>query len=149
MANTSPDKIDLSNVVNDPDDHDDIDCTGTESGEYYDHQNEQQDNGKALEKTLAKEETTAVHVLRIFIMLVLLVGAVVVSAAAFLYMKRDEENTFDQQYHDLATRLVEGFQANTKLRLQVMDMLCLSITSSALTTQQPWPFVTISGRFPS
>ena len=146
MTISSTDKIDLSNVVNDPDDHDDIDCTGTESGEYYDHnQNEQQDNGKSLEKTLAKDETTAVRVLRIFIMFVLLLAAVLVSAAVFLYMKRDEENTFDQQYHDLATRLVEGFQANTKLRLQVMDMLCLSITSSALATQQSWPFVTISG----
>jgi class 3 adenylate cyclase len=36
---------------------------------------------------------------------------------------------------------VEGFHANAKLRVQVIDMLAVSFTSSALTTNQVWPFV--------
>jgi class 3 adenylate cyclase len=45
-------------------------------------------------------------------------------------------------YH--TTYTVEGVHANAKLRVQVIDMLAVSLTSSALTTNQVWPFVKLA-----
>jgi class 3 adenylate cyclase len=38
---------------------------------------------------------------------------------------------------------VDGFHANAKLRVQVVDVFSMMLTSSALATNQVWPFVTI------
>lgn len=126
----------------DEDEFEGASCTGDESHSLKASASEQA-NAKSFEKNLAKDETTAVRTLRVFVLFVLVAVAVSFSVTIFFYMKSDEAHTFDQQFHDLGTRLVEGFQSNTKLRLQVMDMLCVSITSSAKATHQAWPFVTI------
>jgi class 3 adenylate cyclase len=127
--------------------------------------------GIPLEQTLAKRETKAVNCLRLVTILILLGAAILVSVAAYLIMKYDEEDNFEVQFNDLALRLgtypdldfacfqvvlltlafirhalgtVEGIHANAKLRVQVIDMLAVSFTSSALTTNQVWPFVKLA-----
>jgi hypothetical protein len=70
------------------------------------------DDGKAhaeskdmLDQTLAKGETRAVNCLRLVTFLILVSAAILVSVAVYLIMKHDEENTFEDQFNDLAFRL--------------------------------------------
>lgn len=97
-----------------------------------------------LEVTLARPETTAVRILRVFVLLVMVGAALAVSLSVFFYMKWEEENALDDDFQDLSRRLMDGFHANTKLRVQTMDAFGLSLTSSAIQTNQTFPFVTFS-----
>lgn len=96
-----------------------------------------------LDLTLAKPERAAVRVLRVLVLLVLVGAALAVSLAVYLFMKADEEAAHEQDFDDLSRRLLDGFLSNTKLSVQTMDMLALSITSSVIETNQTWPFVTL------
>ena len=100
-------------------------------------------NDTKITITAGQQETQAVQVLRVLVLLLLLGAAIAVSVMMFLYMKGDEEDAFQQDYLDLANRLVLGFHAHAKLRLQTMDGLATTIATLALTQDQTWPFVTI------
>lgn len=62
------------------------------------HANEQ------LRETLAKKETNAVRCLRLVVFSVLVGVAILFSVGVCLYMKKDEEDTFETQFYDLAHR---------------------------------------------
>lgn len=88
----------------DEDEFEGASCTGDESHSLKASASEQA-NAKSFEKNLAKDETTAVRTLRVFVLFVLVAVAVSFSVTIFFYMKSDEAHTFDQQFHDLGTRL--------------------------------------------
>ena len=88
----------------------------------------------AEDAAIAQNETKAVRVLRAITLLVMATAAVAVSVSVYMYMKKDEEDSFSENFYDLAHRLVDGFHANAALRVQTMDMLGLSLTSSAIAT---------------
>ena len=75
--------------------------TGTESGQERD----KKDGGDSLAQTLARQETRAVRCLRFVVLLVLIAAATAVSSIVYLYIKRDEEENFEEQFFDLAHRL--------------------------------------------
>jgi hypothetical protein len=60
---------------------------------------------RTLDQTLAKMETKAVDCLRLVTFLILVSAASLVSAAVYLIMKHDEQDTFEVQFKDLAFRL--------------------------------------------
>ena len=62
--------------------------------------------------------------------------------AVFFYTSQEEQDEFESSFDDLATQIVDGFHANALLRVQVLDMLAISLTSTAMATQQKWPMVT-------
>ncbi|CAB9528064.1 Receptor-type guanylate cyclase gcy [Seminavis robusta] len=92
---------------------------------------------------VAKHETRMINILRLVVFILLFSAATFVCVTVYVFLKMEEEQTFEEQFYDLAFRLVEGFHSNSKLRVQVVDMLSISLTSSALATDQVWPFVTI------
>ena len=75
--------------------------TGTASGE----EKRASEKDVTLDKTLARKETKAVHCLRFVVLLVLMAAATAASATVYLYLKRDEEAKFEEQFYDLAYRL--------------------------------------------
>lgn len=97
-----------------------------------------------LGATLARPETKAVGVLRVIVLTVIAAAALAVSLSVYFYMKRDEESSLDSDFNELSHRLFSGVHANTQLRVQTMDMLGLSLTSSAISTNQTFPFVTFA-----
>jgi hypothetical protein len=58
-----------------------------------------------LDQTLANQETKAVNCLRLVTFLILVGAAILVSVAVYLIVKHDEEDTFEEQFNDLAFRL--------------------------------------------
>jgi cytochrome c-type biogenesis protein CcmH/NrfG len=68
-----------------------------------------------LANTLAKDETRAVRCFSLAVLLVLIMVATLVSVGAYLYMKKDEEDTFEEQYFDLAYRLGKIVQVQVTL----------------------------------
>ena len=88
----------------------------------------------ALNEALAKKQNRAIRVLRIVVLLVLFTAAVVAAVVVFLFLKRSEENEFDDQFYDLASLLIDGVLANAKTRVQVLDMYAISLTATALAT---------------
>ncbi|CAB9513648.1 Receptor-type guanylate cyclase gcy [Seminavis robusta] len=95
------------------------------------------------EEQVAQPETLAVRVSWAIVLFVMVGAAVAVSLLAYLYMKKDQESALEENFYDLANRLVEGFHANTKLGCQTLDMMSLVVTSAAMVSQQAWPFVTL------
>lgn len=115
---------------------------GLEAGDALNNNANRDDpNNQALEKTLARSESRWIRRLRLLVLLGLMAAATISSVGVWLYMKRDEEAAFESEFIDLANRLLDGMLANSKLRLQVLDMLAIGLTSSAVTTNQTWPFV--------
>ncbi|CAB9513649.1 Receptor-type guanylate cyclase gcy [Seminavis robusta] len=95
------------------------------------------------EEQVAQPETLAVRISWALVLLVMVGAAVTVSLLVYLYMKQDQETALEDNFYDLANRLVEGFHANTKLRCQTLDMMSLVVTSAAMSSQQSWPLVTM------
>jgi hypothetical protein len=68
-------------------------------------QEEAPSNGIPLQPALAQRETKAVNCLRLVTFLILVGAAILVSVAVYLIVKHDEEDTFEEQFNDLAFRL--------------------------------------------
>lgn len=96
-----------------------------------------------LHRTLARDETKVIKGLRYILILVMIIAAVLVSVFVYVFIKRDEDEAFQYHFDNLASRLVDGFHANAKLRLQVLHQLTTSIASLAAATNQEWPNVII------
>jgi len=102
-------------------------------------QQKEQDN---LHLTLSRQETRAVRILRVFVLLAMVGAALAVSILVYQYMKNDEEAALERNFFRLAQRVMDGFHANCRLRVQSMDSFATSLTTMAMATQQQWPFVT-------
>lgn len=100
-------------------------------------------NDQKLDQTLAREETKRVRRLRTVLGFFLLSAAALVSTFVYLRSHQDQVDAFETQFDDLAQRLVEGFHANAKLRLQTLDQMAVSITSFATYLGQVFPTVTV------
>ena len=77
------------------------------------------------------------------LVVLLLTIAALVCYGVYWSSRHHQEQIFASQYHDLTTGFVDGFHDSARLRLQVMDMLSVSVTSYALSSNQTWPFVVI------
>lgn len=101
---------------------------------------------RALEEAeaaaMAEPETIAVRILRVITLLVMVGATVAVSVYVYVFMKNNEEEALEENFYDLANRLVDGFHANAALRVQTLDMLGISLTSSAIASNQTWPYCT-------
>lgn len=91
---------------------------------------------------LAEPETIAVRILRVITIMVMVGATIAVSVYVYVFMKNNEEEALEENFYDLANRLVDGFHANAALRVQTLDMLGVSLTSSAIATNQTWPYCT-------
>lgn len=80
---------------------------------------------------------------KVLLVLLLLTLAALVCYGVYWSSRNYEVDVFESQFQDLTSRLVDGFHDNVRLRLQVMDMLSVSVTSYVLATNQSWPFVVI------
>ena len=93
-------------------------------------------------KTLAKNETRAVSVLRIFVLLVLFVTAILVSLAVFFYTRDVQEDEFKARFESIADSVMNSFHDAVERKLGAMDAISASLTSSALSSGDQFPFVT-------
>lgn len=96
-----------------------------------------------LAVAILQASTLRTQHLRIPLVVLLLTTATLVCFGVYWTSKHHQEQIFDSQFYDLTTRLVDVFHDNARLRLQVMDMLSVSVTSFVLSTNQTWPFVVI------
>jgi len=93
--------------------------------------------------SLGKAETRAVGRLRCFLLL-LLILAVGAAVAVFLFVRRAEEDEFEDDFlRSQGPKVLEGFQDDVFRKLQAMDSLSSTLTSYALNNGQAWPFVTM------
>ena len=105
--------------------------SGAQMGEEGRHELDRPSQG-TLAESLARDETQAVRCLRLVVWLVLMLTATLVSVGAYMYMKNDEEDTFQEQYFDLAYRLGRL----NKLKCQQCVHVVFTIIDSCSCIQQ-------------
>ena len=96
-----------------------------------------------LDPALAKNETRAVNIARVFMVLVLVGVAATVSYFAFEYTRESEEELFESSFLDQATKLTEAFSSNADKRMTALRSFSQSITTYSLTSGNEFPFVTV------
>jgi hypothetical protein len=94
-------------------------------------------------KTLARNETKVVNVLRVLVLVLLFVTAMLTSVGVYFYTSNDEKQEFESAFQANAQRIVESFHGAVERRLGAINSMATSITSYSLDTKQTFPLVTI------
>jgi hypothetical protein len=94
--------------------------------------------------TIAKEETKNVVRLKLATLLVLVSAAIGIAAFTYSYLTHSELAAFRHQFADDSEKVFEAIGRSLDQALASFDNLAVSLVSSAHTTQQTWPFVTIA-----
>ena len=90
------------------------------------------------ELKIGKREDVWVWWLRVLTAVVLLGVAVATCAVVYVTAYQNETNAYEQDFSNLAEKLVVTFEDTVKQRFQVLDAFCDSLTAEANGT---WPFV--------
>lgn len=89
--------------------------------------------------TLAKEESKKVCLLRGVLFVVLLVVAATVSAFVYWYIRENEKDDFETGFMEKGLKVVGEFKTNADRRLQAVESLATTISSSARAQNMAWP----------
>ncbi|KAL7556385.1 hypothetical protein ACA910_014127 [Epithemia clementina (nom. ined.)] len=95
--------------------------------------------------TLAQKETRIVRSLRLGVLLFLFLAAGSIAYAVYHYTTDIDENEFEQAVYNHATKAIEALQLNTERQLTALDNFANHMTTTAMTRNLTWPFVTIPG----
>ena len=96
-----------------------------------------------LDPALAQNETRAVNITRVFMVLVLVGVAATVSYFAFEYARETEQEFFESSFQDQATKLTEAFSKNADNRMTALRSFSQTITTYSLSSGNQFPFVTV------
>ena len=109
-------------------------------------------NDNTLVQKIVRRETRFVRGLRLGLLFILLSASAVASALVYQTLTRQENQDFEDAFHDYSTKLTNEFQGVAERRLGAIAAFSTSITSNALKSQNDttsssdnnkWPFVII------
>jgi hypothetical protein len=125
--------------LNDSDSDQSESCGGSSSGKGSNH-----DSGATEpDSTIAKQETKDVFRLKMVVSFVLIVAAIGVAAAVYVYLRHSEEHQFLQQFKEDATKVLDTLEGVVDQTMAALDGVAVNMVSTAKMTNQTWPFVTI------
>lgn len=90
-----------------------------------------------------KKQNRAVARLGFTVFFILLVVTFAASFSVYFYTSQQEEEGFEQHFHDQATKVVNTFAFNAKRRLEAMNGFSEQVTSHAINTNATFPMVTL------
>lgn len=96
------------------------------------------------EEVLARKETRNVHLTKLIAFAVLFASAVAIACSVYFYTRRSEEAQFEQRFYDDAEKVIEAIGSSIEGSLEVLDTFAATAISSARSSNQSWPFVTIA-----
>ena len=103
-----------------------------------DDQHEEEGAAKDDELNIGKREDSWVWWLRALTAFVLLGAAIATCAVVYVTARQSETNAYEQDFSNLAEKLVMTFDDKVKQQFQVLEAFCDSLTTEANGT---WPFV--------
>ena len=92
---------------------------------------------------LAHNETRRLWAIKMLFVLVLTGFTVSLSIWVHKTVSDAEELSFQVEFNDRATKILDAFQTNFVQDLTSIDSLGLHMTSSALHSDEEWPFFTL------
>lgn len=105
---------------------------------------EKQSHVESEKLKLAAAENKAVGCLRVVVLLVLLIVAICMSVAVFVYTDRDEAEDFENGFSNAAARLIDSFHSSVERQLGAIGAMSITITAHALASNQTFPFVILN-----
>jgi hypothetical protein len=103
------------------------------------HGNESSDDNEQL----AKKESRVIFGLRLAVAQILVPVTLGVAFAVYSNTANSETTRFENQFQNDANRVVESIGASFEKAMRALDVLALTIVSSAQAMNQTWPFVTL------
>ena len=102
-------------------------------------------NGQTMRRdaVLAHNETRRLWAIKMLFVLVLTGFTVSLSIWVHKTVSDAEELSFQVEFNDRATKILDAFQTNFVQDLTSIDSLGLHMTSSALHSDEEWPFFTL------
>lgn len=94
-------------------------------------------------ESCSRQETKALSLLRVMVIVVLVAACVLVSVSTFLCTRDKEEKDFESHCSEYASLVLNSFQDRVGLVLASLDSLAADISSAARTTGSEWPAVTV------
>jgi hypothetical protein len=95
------------------------------------------------DELLAKKETRTIFCLRLAVVLVLVISIIGVAFAVYTFTKESEQESFENQFQNDATKVLEVIGSTLEKAMGAFDVLAVTLVSSAQAMNQTWPFVTL------
>ena len=92
---------------------------------------------------IGNEESRDINRFKIIVILILLAVAVVSSSCVVLFIKKAEQNDFEDKFHNDALKLLESIRNSIDNTLIPLDNLAGTLVSHAKAQNTKWPFVTL------
>jgi hypothetical protein len=92
---------------------------------------------------IAKNETKTVFRLKLTVILVLILAAVGVAVLIYRYTAGTEESVFEYQFANDANKVLAAAGSSLDRTLGALDILAVTLVSSARAANESWPFVTL------
>jgi hypothetical protein len=104
---------------------------------------QQEDTTLPMGMSIGSNESKDIHRFKVIVMLVLLALAIVSSSCVVVFIKKAEQDRFENQFHDDALKVLESVRNSIDNTLMPMDNLAVALVSHAKARGDEWPFVTI------
>lgn len=98
---------------------------------------------EAERKSLKSSDDHIIVGFRVAVIAVLVLTAAIVSVGAFLGLRADQEDDFENEFNAQGQRLIESFYKSVERKVENMDTLSVAYTSYALATGATFPNVTL------
>jgi hypothetical protein len=89
------------------------------------------------------EQTKGVIRLKLSVLFVMISSAIGVSVFTYSYLKHVELKSFQTEFDDDASKILEAIGSNIDTTLSALDSIAVTLVSHAQATNQTWPFVTL------
>jgi hypothetical protein len=99
---------------------------------------------KLLEGSIAVKESKAVRWIRAIATAVVLFSTLGVCLSVFFYMTNSEKDTFESRFHSDSYKVLESIGSTFDRSMGSVDSFAVNMVSSAMESNQTWPFVTIA-----
>jgi type II secretory pathway pseudopilin PulG len=103
--------------------------------------NEEESPTQAL--IIGNKESKEVNRFKVVVILILIIVAVVSSTCVFVFIKKAEQNQFEETFHDNALKVLEAVRNSIDNTLMPLDNLAVTLVSHAKAQKSEWPFVTL------
>ena len=107
------------------------------------HSKKSEDSGTNGSSTLVRRETAQVRTIRKCTFSLLLLTTAAVGYGIFSIIRQGQIDTFQNDFHDQALKVIDSFHWSLERKLAVLDGLAISVNSEAKTKNLTWPLVSL------
>jgi hypothetical protein len=95
------------------------------------------------ESTLAGHETLILKRIRGGLFVICFLASAAISCAIYFSIRKGEEESFENQFEDRATKIIDSFHDSIQVKLGAVASFSIATTSYANFRNLTWPFVTL------